>query len=87
MAARNNRQALHPNQDPSNVYFIHPSYANSPQLVSTKFNGTGFTNWKRSMILSLSGKNKLSFVDGTLSKPVDTTTPEGKAWDGCDDLV
>ncbi|KAL8149308.1 hypothetical protein AgCh_006352 [Apium graveolens] len=75
-----NNRNLHPNQDPASVYFIHPSDASSSQLVSTKFNDTGYANWKRSMILSLSAKNKLSFVDGSLTRP-SNTTPEGKAWD------
>ncbi|KAL8156622.1 hypothetical protein AgCh_001632 [Apium graveolens] len=82
----NSRQLLHPNQDPSSIYFVHPSDSNSSQLVSTKFNGNGFINWKRSMLLSLSAKNKLSFIDGTLPRPIDTT-PEAKAWDRCNDLV
>ncbi|XP_074360666.1 uncharacterized protein LOC141700905 [Apium graveolens] len=81
-----NNRNLHLNQDPTSVYFIHPSYASSSQLVSTKFNGTGYANWKRSMILSLSAKNKLSFVDGSLTKPYNATL-EGKAWDRCNDLV
>lgn len=38
------------------------------------------------MVLSLSAKNKLSFVDETLINPADNT-PEGKAWDMCNDLV
>lgn len=63
--ATRTRPPLPPNQDPTNVYFIHPSYANTTQLVSVKFNGNGFNNRKRSMILTLSAKNKLCFVDGS----------------------
>lgn len=55
------------NQDPASKYYIHPSDANSSQLVSVKFNGDGFNNWKRAMKLALSAKNKLSFVDGIAS--------------------
>ncbi|XP_074337474.1 uncharacterized protein LOC141674667 [Apium graveolens] len=74
------------NQDPSSVYFIHPSDSNSPQLVSVKFNGSGFHNWKRSMLLSLLAKNKLVFVDSSLEKP-EITSIEFKAWERCNDLV
>ena len=75
-----------PNQDPSSVYFIHPSDSNTSQLVSVKFNGSGFNNWKRSMILSLSAKNKIGFVDGSIEKP-EPTSNEFKAWERCNDLV
>lgn len=74
------------NQDPSSVYYIHPSDQFTTQLVSVKFNGTGFHNWKRSMIITLSTKNKLGFVNGTI--PVhDTNSPEYCHWERCNNLV
>ncbi|XP_056689525.1 uncharacterized protein [Spinacia oleracea] len=75
-----------PNQDPASIYYIHPSDANSVQLVSFKFDGEGFTGWKRSMMLALSAKNKIGFVDGSISKP-EFGTIECKAWERCNDLV
>ncbi|XP_056692183.1 uncharacterized protein [Spinacia oleracea] len=77
---------LPPNQDPSSIYYIHPSDANSTQLVSFKFDGEGFTGWRRSMLLALSAKNKIGFVDGSIAKP-DIGTAECKAWERCNDLV
>lgn len=77
---------VQPSQDPTSVFYIHPSDANTSQLVSVKFNGAGFSNWKRSMLLSLSAKNKLGFVDGSVVKPV-ATSVEFKAWERCNDLV
>lgn len=73
-------------QDPSSVYFIYPSDSNTSQLVSVKFNDSGFSNWKRSMILSLSAKNKIGFVDGFITKP-DATSNDLKAWERCNDLI
>lgn len=67
--------AVQSNFDPSSVYYIHPSDANTTQLVSVKFNGNSFNNWKRSMMLILSAKNKLGFVNGTIVPP-ETTSPE-----------
>ncbi|CAO2824348.1 unnamed protein product [Amaranthus hypochondriacus] len=75
------------NQNPTSIYYIHPSDANSAQLVSFKFNGEGFTSWKRSMMLTLSAKNKVGFIDGTYSKPNNEFTAEYKAWERCNDLV
>ncbi|XP_021855858.2 uncharacterized protein [Spinacia oleracea] len=80
------RSALPPNQDPASIFYIHPSDANSVQLISFKFNGEGYTSWKRSMLLALSAKNKIGFVDGSIEKP-DPGTLECKAWDRCNDLV
>ncbi|XP_074355750.1 uncharacterized protein LOC141695402 [Apium graveolens] len=74
------------NHDPSSVYYIHPSDASSTQLVSVKFDGNGFNNWKRSMLLVLSVKNKIGFVDGTIEIP-EKTSPEYKFWARCNDLV
>lgn len=74
------------NQDPSSIYYIHPSDSSTNQLVSTKFNGEGFNNWKRSMMLILSAKNKLGFVNGTVTAP-EPTSPDYKAWERCNDLV
>ncbi|KAL2927067.1 Retrovirus-related Pol polyprotein from transposon RE1 [Bienertia sinuspersici] len=73
-------------QDPTSVYYIHPSENTSQVLVSERFNGECFGDWKRSMLIALSAKNKLAFIDGSLPKP-----PPGdvnyKAWERCNDLV
>lgn len=39
-------QIAQTNHDPSSSYYIHPSDVSSTQLVSSKFSGTGFNNWK-----------------------------------------
>ncbi|XP_074342054.1 uncharacterized protein LOC141679452 [Apium graveolens] len=72
--------------DSSSVYYVHPSDANVNQLVSVKFNGNGYNNWKGSMMLMLFAKNKLSFVNGTIFVPV-PGTDEYKAWERCNNLV
>lgn len=75
-----------PNTQDSSVFYIHPSDSSTSQLVSVKFNGTGFHNWKRSMTLTLSAKNKIGFVNGTIDIPP-ITAPEYKLWERCNDLV
>lgn len=80
------RPLISNNQDSTSVYYIHPSDANTTQLVSVKFNGTGYSNRKRSIMLSLSAKNKLGFVDGSVHKP-DVTSGDYKVWERCNDLV
>lgn len=72
--------------DLSSAYYIHPSDATTSQLVSSKFNGNRFTNWKRSMMLTLSARNKLGFVNGTITKS-DNNSPDLISWERCNDLV
>lgn len=48
----------------SNPLFLGPLDNPSTILVSKIFDGSGFSMWKRLMILALSAKNKLGFVDG-----------------------
>ncbi|XP_016461088.1 uncharacterized protein LOC107784468 [Nicotiana tabacum] len=49
--------------DSSSPMFLHPSNIPGISLVHTLFSSTGFGGWKRNIILSLSAKNKIGFVD------------------------
>ena len=75
-----------PTQNPGSVYFLHPSDSASIKLVSTVFDGSSYSDWKRSTTISLDAKNKLYFVDGSLPKPVDSSSDE-KAWKRCNNMV
>ncbi|XP_074327777.1 uncharacterized protein LOC141665691 [Apium graveolens] len=74
------------NQDQSSVYYLHPSDHTGMKLVSIVFNGSNFINWKRSMTIGLTVKNKMSFVDGTLNKP-NTTDDAFRSWSRCNSMV
>ena len=54
-------------------YFLGSSDNPSTILVSKVFDGTGFATWKRSMILALTAKNKVCFIDGSLEAPESTS--------------
>lgn len=75
-----------PTQDPTSVYYIHPSENPTLPLVSEKFNGDNFSDWKRWMILALSMKNKLIFVDGSLKK-LENTDLLFNAWERCNNMI
>lgn len=77
---------IDPTQDPSSSYYLHPSDSASTKLVSVVFDGTGYTDWKRSMKISLDAKNKMCFVDGSLPKPIEGSFEE-KAWKRCNNMV
>ena len=78
------------NQDPCIIYgshfYIHPSDTTIIKLVPEPFNGTGFIDWKRSIMLSLSPKNKLCFIDGSLPEPP-LNHINHAAWHKCNDMV
>ncbi|XP_070054326.1 uncharacterized protein [Nicotiana tomentosiformis] len=55
--------------DPSNPLFVHSSDIPGISLVPVPFSGSGFRGWKRKMIVALSAKNKIAFVNGTCIRP------------------
>ncbi|XP_019238208.1 PREDICTED: uncharacterized protein LOC109218306 [Nicotiana attenuata] len=74
--------------DPSSPLFIHSSDIPRTCLVSIPFNGSGYGGWKRSMIVSLSAKNKIGFVDGSCPKPMPNENPAMVCqWDRCNNMV
>lgn len=75
-----------PTQDPASLYYLHPSDHASTKLVSNLFDGSGYGDWKRSVIIGLTAKNKLSFIDNTLPKPTDDVVLQ-RAWERCNNMV
>lgn len=75
-----------PTLDASSVYYLHPSDHTGLKLVSQVFDGVGYGDWKREMVLALTSKNKIGFVDGSLKKPA-TASEEFNAWIRCDSMI
>ncbi|XP_074274069.1 uncharacterized protein LOC141597501 [Silene latifolia] len=71
---------------PEDPHFIHHSDIPGIKLVGTVFDGTGYGGWKRAMLIALSAKNKLGFIDGSLPKPA-ATDSSAKSWQRCNDIV
>lgn len=76
---------LDPTMNPASIYYLHPSDTGL-KIVNEVFGGSGYNDWKRSMTIALSSKNKLSFVDGTLTKPA-SNSPVPKAWERVNNVV
>ena len=56
--------------DPSSPYFLGSS-DNPGNLISTvRLTGANYEEWSRSLRLSLRGRRKFGFIDGTLVKPL-----------------
>ncbi|XP_074283421.1 uncharacterized protein LOC141607970 [Silene latifolia] len=71
---------------PDNPLFLHTSDSPGLKLVSQSFNGKCFSSWKRSMLIALSAKNKLGFIDGSLPRPA-TPVEIVALWSRCDATV
>jgi len=72
--------------EPSDPLFLHPSDQPEQGLVADLFNGDDFENWRRSVTVALSAKQKLGFVDGTNKKP-EVGSPLLPYWQRCNDMV
>ena len=81
-----NSRTLDLTTDPSTIFYIHPSDTTAQSFVSEKFEGQNFITWKSSMIIGLSTKNKMCFVDGSSHKP-SPTAPTYQAWIRCNDMI
>ncbi|XP_075507387.1 uncharacterized protein LOC142544212 [Primulina tabacum] len=57
--------------DPSSPYCLHHSGNPGLVLVSQPLMSDNFASWSIAMPIALSVKNKLGFVDGSISKPSD----------------
>ncbi len=74
--------------DASHPLYLHHGDSLGSLLVSQMLNGENYNSWRRSMIMALTAKNKLEFVDGTLVKllisPDDPFIPP---WIRCNNMV
>lgn len=80
----NHNTTTDPTMNPS-MYFLHPSET-SQKLVNEVFTGSSYSDWKRTMIIALSTRNKMCFVNGTLVKP-HVASPKFKAWERVNNVV
>ncbi|XP_021852248.1 uncharacterized protein [Spinacia oleracea] len=77
-----------PSQNPNSAYYLSNSNLNATKSARIEFEGEGksFSDWKRSMMIALSARNKLCFVDGSLSQPA-VNSANYRMWIRCNDLV
>ncbi|XP_012857659.1 PREDICTED: uncharacterized protein LOC105976934 [Erythranthe guttata] len=55
--------------DISSPYYLHPSDGPGLVLVSSLLREDNYAAWNRAMMISLTVKNKLGFIDGSITKP------------------
>jgi hypothetical protein len=74
------------NSDFDSPYYIHPSDGPSSLAITPKLNGSNYLAWHRSMQRALGAKNKLVFIDGSISVP-DIDDLNCQAWERCNHLI
>ncbi|XP_019241435.1 PREDICTED: uncharacterized protein LOC109221405 [Nicotiana attenuata] len=70
----------------SHPLYLSPSDNPGTNLVFSPFDGSGYADWRKSMLISLSAKNKLGFINGKITKPRDDS-PYLDIWTRCNDMV
>ncbi|XP_070017766.1 uncharacterized protein [Nicotiana sylvestris] len=72
--------------DTSSTFYMHPSDNPGIALVPIPFDGFGYHSLRRGVMRSLSGKNKLDFINGDCKK-LDPDSSSYRLWERCDDMV
>ncbi|XP_071712704.1 uncharacterized protein [Rutidosis leptorrhynchoides] len=67
--------------------YLHASDTTNAPLISIKLKGTeNYNVWSRAMLLALSTKNKVGFINGTCRKSTDNEVLAAQ-WDRCNSVV
>ncbi|KAH0771720.1 hypothetical protein KY290_015701 [Solanum tuberosum] len=72
--------------DSSNPYYLHPLDSPGMSLMNSIFEGKGYGGWRRTIIIALSAKNNLGFIDGGC-KALGSDSPYLKLWDRTNNMV
>lgn len=72
--------------DSSDPYFLHHSDHPGITLVSKVLDGDNYGTWSRAMSISLSAKNKIGFIDGSI-KPPSPSDVKYPLWRRCNDMI
>ena len=54
---------------PGSPYYLHPSDNPGALITSVLLNGENYSEWSTELRNSLQAKQKIGFIDGTISKP------------------
>ena len=55
--------------DNQSLYYLHPSDAPGAIITAIRFDGENYELWEKAVTTALTAKNKIAFIDGTITKP------------------
>ena len=70
----------------SDPHAIHRAYHTGIILASKPLDGNNYRQWSRAMCMGLSAKNKMGFIDGTITAP-SPLNENYTSWKRCNDMV
>lgn len=76
-ATANGRSAI---DGPTSPYFLHHTDNPGLSLVSQPLTGENYASWSRAMLIALSVKNKIGFIDGSIIQPTGNDDNLMAAW-------
>jgi hypothetical protein len=75
------------NEESSNPYYLDHGDSPSSMLVSQLLDRENYQTWSRFMVMALTAKNKLGFIDGSIKKPSNVAGLAYCAWIRCNTMV
>jgi len=78
---------FHNLSDQNNPYRLDNGDTSVLSLVTDLLTTENYVTWARAMKRALRAKNKLGFVDGSITKPTDPNDPLLDAWERCNDMI
>jgi hypothetical protein len=87
ISSHSSRSSFLLTEDSSSHYYLHNEDHPGFLLVPQPLTGENYNSCSRSMMMALSTKNKLMFIDGSLTKPSHLNGPELRAWTRCNDTI
>ncbi|KAL5557872.1 hypothetical protein UlMin_034083 [Ulmus minor] len=72
--------------DSNSPFFLHSGDHPGIILITTPLNGVNYHTWRRAMVMALTAKNKIGFIDGTIPKPFSTDLIFN-SWTRCDSMI
>lgn len=84
---RSNPDSNSSNNQTDDLYYIHHSDNPGTLMVTEILTGENYASWSRSMTIALSVKNKIEFVDGSITPPPTTDTNRFKSWSRNNNMV
>ncbi|XP_042974719.1 uncharacterized protein LOC122306356 [Carya illinoinensis] len=72
--------------DPSNPYYLHHGDSPGIMLVTQLLTDNNYNTWRHFMLMALTAKNKVCFIDGSPPSPPDTS-PLFPSWTRCNNMV
>jgi hypothetical protein len=84
----NSSSSLSLTENSSILFFLNNGDNSGTMLVSQPLTGENYNTWmSRSMIVSLTAKKKMAFIDGSLSKPSPEDEAVFHAWTRCNNMT